>query len=70
MHEFRLGFHWSLFLSSNKQISGINPDNGSAPTRRQTIIGINDDYLLTHICVTRLNELMQNMTKINVFFLT
>ena len=38
MFEFRLKFHWSLFL----KYSSIGSDNGLAPTRRQAIIWTND----------------------------
>ena len=40
--EFRLKFHWSLFLRSNQQFSSIGSDNGLAPARRQAIIWNND----------------------------
>ena len=39
MHEFRLQFHWSLFLSS---YFNIVSDNCLAPTRRQAIIWASD----------------------------
>ena len=40
MNEFRLGFHWSLFLRF-EQYSIIGSDNGLAATRRQVIIWTN-----------------------------
>ena len=45
MHEFRLTFHWSLFLGSNQQYANIGSGNGLAPTRRKAIIGINDGLI-------------------------
>ena len=41
-NEFRLRFHWSLFVGSNQQYSSIGSDNGLAPARRQAIIWSND----------------------------
>ena len=40
MYEFRLRFHWSLFLrvQLNKQYPSIGSDSGLAPIRRQTIV--------------------------------
>ena len=43
MYEFRLIFHWSLFLRENWQYSIIGWDNSLASTRRQAIIWTNDD---------------------------
>ena len=42
MYEFRLKFHWSLFLGVQLTISIIGLENGLAPTRRQAIIWSND----------------------------
>ena len=42
MYEFRLVFHWGLFLGSNWQYSNIGSDNGLAVTRRQVITWTND----------------------------
>ena len=42
MYEFRLIFHWSLFLGLQSTYSSIGSDNGLVPTRRQAIIGTND----------------------------
>ena len=41
MYEFRLRFHWSLFLRLQLQYSSIGSDNGLAPSRRQAIIWSN-----------------------------
>ena len=41
MHEFRLRFHWSVFLRFEKHYSGIGSDYGMAPARRQAIIWTN-----------------------------
>ena len=41
MYEFRLIFHWTLFLRV-QLITFIGPDKSLAPTRRQTIIWISD----------------------------
>ena len=40
MNEFRLGFHWSLFLRFECSI--IGSDNGLAPTKWQAIFWTND----------------------------
>ena len=40
--EFRLKFHWRLFLRSNWQYSSIGLDNGLAPSTRQAITWTND----------------------------
>ena len=44
MHEFRLIFHWSLFLRFELTIlvQIIGSDNGLAPARRQAIVWTND----------------------------
>ena len=42
MLEFRLNFHWSLFLRVQLTISSIGSDNGLAPSRRQAIIWTSD----------------------------
>ena len=52
MCEFRLGFHWSLFLGANKQYFSTGSDNGLALTRRQAIIwtdvGAGTDAYMRH----------------------
>ena len=40
--EFRLRFHWSLFLRVQLTIIRIGSDNGLAPVRRQAIMWTND----------------------------
>ena len=40
--EFRLKFHWSLFLRVQLTYSSIGSDNGLAPSRGQAIIWTND----------------------------
>ena len=42
IYEFRIPFKEVCFQVSNYQYSIIGSDNGLAPTRRQTIIWIND----------------------------
>ena len=42
IYEYRLKFHWGLFLRVQFTISHVDSDNGLAPTRRQAIIWIND----------------------------
>ena len=42
MLEFRLKFHWSLFLGFNQQYSSIGLDNGLALSRQQALIWISD----------------------------
>ena len=42
MFEFRLKFHWSLFLRDRLTIFHLGSDNGLAPSRRQAIIWTND----------------------------
>ena len=39
--EFKIKFHWNMFLESNWQYVGIGSDNGLAPSRRQAIIWTN-----------------------------
>ena len=46
MYEFRLRFHWSLFLRFELTI-GL--DNGFAPNRRQAIIWTNADQIHWYI---------------------
>ena len=46
MFEFRLKFHWSLFLRANWQSSIIGLDNGLAQSRRQAIIWTNDGQII------------------------
>ena len=41
--EFRLKFHWSLFLRVQLTIFHYDSDNGLAPSRQQAIIWANDD---------------------------
>ena len=44
--EFRLRFHWSLPLKLQLTVfehNCIGSDNDLAPTRRQAILGTNDD---------------------------
>ena len=61
MYEFRLRFHWSLFLRSKKQYSSIGSDNGLVPTRRQAIIWTNDGLSYWRIYASLgLNELMRD----------
>ena len=58
MHEFRLRFHWSLFLGVQLIIFQLGSDNGLSPTRRQAIIWTNDGLGYRHINVLHgLNEL-------------
>ena len=45
MHEFRLRFHWSLFLRFELTNSSIGLDNGLVPTSRQATVRINDGYI-------------------------
>ena len=53
MYEFRLRFHWSLFLTAS-----IGSDNGLAPTRRQAIIWTNYGIVCWRIYTSLgLNEL-------------
>ena len=42
MYEFRLRFHWRLFLRFQLTISSIGSDNGLAPVRRQIIVWAHD----------------------------
>ena len=42
-YEFRLKFHWTLFLWVQLTISSTGSDNRLAPTRRQAIIWTNGD---------------------------
>ena len=44
MQEFRLKFHWRLFLRIQLTIEypNIGSDNGLAPTKRQAIFGTID----------------------------
>ena len=42
--DFDLNFTEVYSQESNQQYSSIGSDNGMAPTRRQAIIGTNDDY--------------------------
>ena len=59
MLEFRLQFHWIMFLGSNWQYSRIGSDNGLAPIRRQAIIWTNDDPVQRRIYASLgLNGLM------------
>ena len=44
MLEFRLKFHWSLFLRVQLNHFSIGSDNGLSPSRRQAIIWTNYDY--------------------------
>ena len=53
IYEFRLKFHWSLFLRVQLTYSSIDSDNGLATTRRQAIIWTNDCISYWHICLTR-----------------
>ena len=52
--EFRLKFHWSLFLNVTKgpvNNTSIGSNNGSAPSRRQAIILTNDgSFTDTYMC--------------------
>ena len=59
MYEFRLQFHWSLFLGGPIEIySSIGSDNGLAPTRRLAIIWTHDGLVWWHIYASLgLNEL-------------
>ena len=43
--EFRLKFHWSLFLRVQLKYSIIGADNGLAPSRRQAIFWTNNGKL-------------------------
>ena len=52
MFEFRLKFHWSLFLNVQSTIFQHCSDNGLAPNRRQAIIGNNDDSVQRRIFVS------------------
>ena len=42
MYDYRLIFHWNLFLRSELRISNIGSDNGLVPTSREAIIWTND----------------------------
>ena len=56
IYEFRLKFHWSLFLGVQLTIFQHwfrTSDNGSALTRQQIIIWTNDVRLSMHICITQ-----------------
>ena len=59
MLEFRLNFHWSLFLRVQLKYSTIGSDNGLAPSRRQAIIWTNGGIVYWRIYASLgLNELM------------
>ena len=42
MYEFRLGFHWSLFLSFEIKYSSNGSEKDLEPSRRQAIFLTND----------------------------
>ena len=46
MFEFRLQFHWSLFLRVQLKYSTIGSDIGLAPTRRQDIVWTNAGWFI------------------------
>ena len=50
MYEFRLRFHWSLYLRAQLTISQhFGSDNDLAPNRRQAIIWTNTNPILWRI---------------------
>ena len=57
MYEFRIRFHWNMFLRVKLTIS----QHWLVPNIRQAIIWINTDWMdwLTHICVTWPDELLE-----------
>ena len=58
MFEFRLKFHWSLFLKVQLAVFSIGSDNGLALNRRHAIISTNDDPVQWRIYTSLgLNEL-------------
>ena len=57
MHEFRLRFHWNLFLRSEFKNSGIVSDNGFSPTLRQAIIWTDYGWFTDTFASLGLNEL-------------
>ena len=52
LYEFRLKFHWSLFLRVHKQYSNIGSDNGLAPGDKP-LTEPKMVSLVTHIRITR-----------------
>ena len=58
MLEFRLKFHWSLFLGSNQPYSSIGSDNGLVSGRWQAIVWTNDGYF-TNVYVHHLASMCQ-----------
>ena len=61
--EFRLKFHWIMFLTVNWQYGSIGSDDGLAPTRRQAIIWTNDGQVWWRIYASLgLNELSNLIT--------
>ena len=66
MYEFRLRFHWSLFLTHWGRVTHIcvdkltiiDSDNGLSPGRRQAIISINTGVLLIGPLGTNLSEIL------------
>ena len=52
MFEFRIKFHWSLFLRCNWQYDSNGSGNGLSPNRRQTTTRTNDDLVQWRIYVS------------------
>ena len=67
MFEFRLKFHWSLFLKVQLTIFQHGSDNDFAPNRRQAIIWTNDDPVHRRIYASLgLNELTTVKTAVEI----
>ena len=65
MYEFRLRFHWSLFLRVQLIIFQRCSDNGLTPTSRQAIIWPMVVSLMMHICVTQPQWVIGNFMAIS-----
>ena len=61
IYEFRLRFHWSLFVRVQLTISIIGSDNGLAPTGQQAITWTNVDLdPCRHMASLGVKELIKN----------